>query len=329
MLINGRVTAVAARIADHRGVGSRHILDSKALIERAKTLKGDARVTRIEEIRMMAFAALHGVQGPFDAWHYYAELKKLKRNPPSILFNEAMVATCVFGQLRPSGTVRALSDLKAQRLDAGQGAEFEAFEALLGARIPTNHAYNGPTFETMNHDRIWGAVGSHIEALGQMGYQCFLNSGTLLGVVRDGKLIDHDDDVDLALILQSDNEADAAEEWRQLWARLGELGLSGTGGLDTPGIYKLKGQDGCEIDLFPAWVKEGRMYIYPHTYGDLSADDVLPLTPCGVSGRPMPAEPEKMLAVNYGPGWREPDPYFKFPWSQARTRFKGFLEAVA
>ncbi|CUH64451.1 LPS biosynthesis protein [Thalassovita autumnalis] len=329
MRINDRVTAIAARIAEHRGVGSRHILDSKALIERAKTLKGDHRVARIEEIRMMAFAALHGVQGPFDAWHYYAELKKLRRNPPSILFNEALVATCVFGQLRPSGTVRALGTLRAQREEQGQLQEFLAFEALLGDRIPTNHGYSGQTFDTMDHSRIWGAVGGHIEALGRMGYRCFLNSGTLLGVVRDGKLIDHDDDVDLALILQADNEADAAEEWRQLWARLGELGLDGAGGLKSPGIYKLKGQDGCEIDLFPAWVKEGRMYIYPHTYGELSADEVLPLASCKVSGRPMPAEPEKMLAVNYGPEWRQPDPYFKFPWSRAKVRFHNFLEAVA
>jgi hypothetical protein len=43
----------------------------------------------------------------------------------------------------------------------------------------------------------------------------------------------------------------------------------------------------------------------------------------------MPAEPEKMLAVNYGPEWRQPDPYFKFPWSRAKVRFHNFLEAVA
>lgn len=304
-------------------------MDTAALVERAKGLTKKDRVTRIEEIRLMAMAALHGVEGAFPAWHYYAELKYLRRNPPSPLFLEAVIATSVAGRLRPSNTVRALSVLKKRRIEADERALFDAFEAFLGDRIPTNHSYESKTFQNREHAAIWGAVGDHIAALEGMGYRCFLNSGTLLGVVRDGKFIDHDDDVDLALILNATTEAEAVEEWMALWQRLVDLGLAGAGGLDTPGIYKLKAQDGCEIDLFPCWISEGDVYIYPHTYADLTVDDVLPLRACDVSGCPLPADPEKMLAVNYGDGWREPDPYYKFPWTRAVSRFKNFLRAVS
>jgi len=47
-----------------------------------------------------------------------------------------------------------------------------------------------------------------------------------------------------------------------------------------------------------------------------------------VTQLPIPAKPEKMLAVNYGSGWREPNPYFVFPWSEAKQRFSPFLKRV-
>ncbi|MCG7494696.1 hypothetical protein [Thalassobius sp. Cn5-15] len=65
-----------------------------------------------------------------------------------------------------------------------------------------------------------------------------------------------------------------------------------------------------------------------HNCADLTAADVLPLHTCDISGRPAPAEPEKMLAVNYDASWRESDPYLKFPWAGAARRFKTFLGAV-
>lgn len=304
-------------------------MDTTALIERAKGLKKTDRVSRIEEIRLMAMAALHGVEGNFQAWHYYAELKHLKRNPPSPVFLEAQIATSVVGQLRPVNTVRALAALRNKRVAAGEEELFESFIELLGNRVPTNHGYTGTIFGHRDHSPIWGAIEGHVEALDRLGYKCFLNSGTLLGVVRDGKLIDHDDDVDLAVILNATNEEDAAEEWQVLWRMLVDKGLQGARGLKSPGIYKLKEEDGCEIDLFPCWIDSGKAYIYPHTYADLDEADVLPLATCDVSGRPVPANPEKMLSVNYGEGWREPDPYFKFPWANATRRFRTFLGAVS
>ena len=41
---------------------------------------------------------------------------------------------------------------------------------------------------------------------------------------------------------------------------------------------------------------------------------------------PMPREPELMLEANYGPGWRTPDPAFRFDLSRSTTdRMWGWL----
>ena len=90
-------------------------------------------------------------------------------------------------------------------------------------------------------------------------------------------------------------------------------------------ILKLRGPDGVDIDLFPAWVAEGQVFVFPHTVGALSVDQVLPLRPCPVTGYPVPQDPEAMLEVNYGADWRVPDPLFKFDWPGAYQAFARFL----
>ncbi len=49
---------------------------------------------------------------------------------------------------------------------------------------------------------------------------------------------------------------------------------------------------------------------------------------CELTGHTLPANPEKMLEVNYGEGWRHPDPLFKFPWASANKAFAPFLEEL-
>ncbi|MGR3615904.1 MAG: hypothetical protein ACU0BB_07660 [Paracoccaceae bacterium] len=301
-------------------------------IEWAKNAPKKERIQRVEEVRAIAYAALMGADIPFDAWAYYGELKYLQPKRATASFLEALVATCVVGRIRPSRTVRALQTLREIRSKAGKEDRFFDFERqlkiYLGTEGISNHGVGKQTFAGLDHQGIWAQIGSHISALNRVGYDVFLNSGTLLGVTRDGKLIDHDDDADLALVLKAGNVEEAIVEWKELRQTLEELGIRDHGAKNNPAIYKLKAKDGCEIDLFPAWIEDGKFHIYPHTTGNLDEADVLPLGRCSVSGEPIPAEPEKMLAVNYGAGWKEPDPYFKFNWLRARRTFSGFLEGL-
>lgn len=286
---------------------------------------------RICEIRAIALCALLIDNKGFSAFRYFAELRRLKNPRMRGEWLEAKIATCVAGRIRPAVMVRTISDLRGFRKSRGEDDRFEAFEALLKAGLGglrlTNHAYRAQTFGDRDHRPIWERIAGHIGFLTDQGYQVFLNSGTLLGLVRDGRLIDHDDDIDLALILKAGSHQEAAQEWNGLCAALRD-----TGHLDAEqpdrGILKLAGVEDVKIDLFPAWIEDDRVFIYPHSHGDLARGDVLPLTPCPVSGQPLPAASEKMLANNYGPGWQVSDPYFKFPWPSARRKFSAFLEGL-
>jgi len=57
--------------------------------------------------------------------------------------------------------------------------------------------------------------------------------------------------------------------------------------------------------------------------------ELLPLSHCKLHGNPIPKNAEKMLSLNYGEGWKTPDPYFVFQWRSAKQRFSTFLSAVA
>lgn len=288
---------------------------------------------RISEIRAIAVYALFFEEADFPAFRYFAELKNLSSSRMRGEWLEARIATCVAGRIRPAIVVRTIKLLRNYRESRNEMHRFEAFEDLLKSGLKdlrlTNHSYNQRTFGDIDHSPIWECIGEHIGFLTKQGYQVFLNSGTLLGVVRDGRLIDHDDDIDLAIILRANSVETAISEWKELRAALKAEGRLDEEQMDGNAIFKLTGATDVNFDLFPSWFEEDSFFVYPHSYGDLTRQDVLPLSACPHSGYMIPSDPAKMLANNYGAGWEMSDPYFKFPWNAARRKFKRFLAGVA
>lgn len=288
---------------------------------------------RLKELHESAMSAL--IQGPegMPIWRLYNEVRKLPI-PKGMRAQhlEARIGLAVAKRIRPSLTVRELGKLHNLRKRHGHEEKFEDFEALLhrslGSVRLTAHGYRAENFGDMDHHPIWKMVHNHIKFFGEKKYETFLNSGTLLGVVRDKKLIDHDDDIDLAVVLKAGSTEDAAQEWKSLTSAIREEGLLDEAAFTKPEVVKLRPINNVQIDLFPCWVANDKVYVYPHTKGNLSKSDLLPLQTCPVSGAPIPASPEKMLAVNYGANWREPDPYFKFHFRKARRDFASFLELL-
>lgn len=204
-------------------------------------------------------------------------------------------------------------------------------QGLLGDDTVGTHGY-GPRLALRPADELWPQVATVLDRLQAAGYQAFVNSGTLLGLVRGDGIIANDDDIDLAVLLRAGTAEAAADEWVGLRRELRASGLLDTEFDDRARVNtKAASPDGLKIDLFPGWVSDDRVYLFPYCFGEVVAADVLPLRPIAVAGSVEvagPARPEALLAVNYGDGWRTPDPLFAFDWATAKQRFSTFRELV-
>lgn len=204
-------------------------------------------------------------------------------------------------------------------------------QTLLGELTVTAHGY-GPRLALRSADELWPQVREVLDQLDAAGHRAFVNSGTLLGLVRGDGVIANDDDVDLAVVLHADSDEAAAHEWIELRKNLREAELLDVEFDDSARVHtKAASVDGLKIDLFPGWVSDGALYLFPYSYGDVSADDVVPLKPIAVNDSmylPGPAHPEALLAANYGDSWRTPDPLFAFDWASAKERFSHFRDLV-
>lgn len=202
---------------------------------------------------------------------------------------------------------------------------------LLGELTVTTHGYS-PRLALRPADELWSQVGAVLERLERAGHPAFVNSGTLLGLVRGEGVIAHDDDVDLALLLHADETEAAAYEWLELRRNLRSSGLLDDEFDARATVHtKLASPDGLKLDLFPGWISGDRLYLWPYSCGDVAAEDVLPLRTVAVDAStrvPVPARAEELLAANYGPDWRTPDPLFAFDWASAKTRFRHFRQLV-
>ena len=297
----------------------------------------DAALAEVEAIRTRAIAAIEGRPGlrPRDA------LRRLRAMPKSVWADpswaEASVLVCAVGRIRP---VLARRRLRRLGDDVARGAvppeRLEAVRDLLdretGSRIISNHGFGVRHFGEMDRDALEAECAAAREALGPIraiGYDRILaNSGTLLGLIREGRLLPHDDDFDFAVLLNATSWIEAAEEWsilRKLLADAGAFAPTGALGLILTG----RTARDRSIDVFPAWIERGRLSVYP--YADASLDGVVVGEPvlCERSGFDLPARPDVLLESNFGPDWRDPNDSFVFPWSPANRAFAPFAEEVA
>lgn len=271
---------------------------------------------------------------PYDALR--ARLNMVPRAERGVDWTERVVALyCV--KNRKIGRSAALKiNIRKVRLEAGQQVELDAFYARLSDTTApyflSNHGLLLP-FAQRDQDEVSDDLLALFALLDDLGYPAFINSGTLLGAVREGRFLGHDDDADFAVRLDGQTDEELVQSLDTLCDA-----LNASGALKRPAWYHKSGPilkvlvgSGIEVDLFPLWFRDGRAYIWPHTYGELSEQDIFPLGTQTLCGKPMPApnEPEKMLALNYGEGWRHPDPGYFFPWNDAKLRFATVLAAFA
>lgn len=270
----------------------------------------------------------------------FAELRALLDSVPaqqrSRPWRQASVLTNVYFRRRAWPTLRMIRRIRTTMTAQGRGQEFDVFaaevETLLGEVTLSTHGYL-QRLDGFDPDHVWAHVAELGARLDQLGLSWFVCSGTLLGLIRSGGLLPRDDDVDLCVLLHVDGTLPpeaaaehAARAWQDLHAQLSDVitprRAHRVAKVELPGLPT--------IDLFPAWITQGRLFAWPWSYGQVAASAVLPPGVRTLGGHRvcLPADPEAVLEVNFGAGWREPDPFFTFDWTGARARFANFPTAV-
>lgn len=226
--------------------------------------------------------------------------------------------------------LQALRDVHGGAGSERFGAFWRRSEQVLHPDTLTPHGYE-PGLAGRDPAQLWAEVAGVAAAVRDLGSPAFLAAGTLLGLVRDRRPIPHDYDADLIVVVPGADPASAVEGLWELKERLAEAGLLSED-YERAGHHhaRVVSPSGLPVDLFPAWVDaEDRLHAWPTVAGTLSATSLLPGTTQIVAGveLPLPQDPEQLLVANYGPGWRDPDPAFQFPWGEARTSFVDYVAA--
>lgn len=148
------------------------------------------------------------------------------------------------------------------------------------------------------------------------GLDAYLMYGCLLGAVRDGHLIGHDSDADVAYLSKHDHPLDIIGECTAATRQMRALGwrVNRMSGANFKVWVPLPDGRRCGIDVFGSFQIRDRFYVTGSLTGTLDRSALVPFGTVTLEGRKIvaPARPEEVLAFTYGPEWRVPDPAFHF-----------------
>ena len=187
----------------------------------------------------------------------------------------------------------------------------------------------GKTLEAGNvgvQERILDRTEEVVAHLVDMGLRPFVVGGTLLGGIREGALLPHDDDADVAYLSALTNPADVAREGFEVGHRLQRLGYELVRHSATHMQLYFRSDSGAVdhyVDVFTAFFSDDGNINQPfHVRGPLREDQMLPFGTVAIAGRefPAPADPDAWLVINYDENWRTPIPGYHLGTPRSTSR---------
>jgi SAM-dependent methyltransferase len=150
----------------------------------------------------------------------------------------------------------------------------------------------------------------------ECGLDAYLMYGCLLGAVRDGRMIGHDSDADVAYLSRHHHPFDIIRECTLATRQMRTLGwkVVRMSGANFKVWVPLPDGRRCGIDVFGSFHIRGRFHVTGSLTGTLDRSAIVPFGTVTLEGREIvaPARPEEVLEFTYGPDWRVPDPAFHF-----------------
>lgn len=148
------------------------------------------------------------------------------------------------------------------------------------------------------------------------GVDAYLAYGCLLGAVRDGQMIGHDSDADVAFLSRHTHPFDIIRETRRAEKKMRGLGwqVVRMSAANFKVWVPMPNGKRAGIDVFGSFHIGDHFHITGSMRGRLPREAIMPLGSVVLEGIELaaPADPERFLAYTYGPSWRVPDPAFHF-----------------
>jgi len=225
-----------------------------------------------EILRAVRDAALAQMEGSKAAYRADVALKSYdalglsdqqERDPLAL---EAFVAAVIAHGKRPRRAQKSLYRLTQHRMAQGEQDLYDAFaERIEGAEqhgFSLEGIFLQRALADVDQTALWGDTAAAIKSVEDVFGPAFLNSGTLLGAVREGGFIAHDDDVDIAVLMKATTPQEAAAQWIEGYETLVARGLvAQSGARRNPAVFKLKSTTGVNIDVFPAWLQGDKLIV--------------------------------------------------------------------
>ncbi len=172
-----------------------------------------------------------------------------------------------------------------------------------------------------------------IAALRDVGVEAFLAYGTLLGAVREGKVIGNDSDADLGYVSHHTHPVDVIRESFRIQRALIGLGYRIT--RYSALAFKVDVDEGDGVvrglDVFGGFLMDGHLHLMGEIREPFEESWIFPLGTTTLEGRtfPAPADPDRLLTATYGASWRVPDPAFHFaPPATTVRRLNGWFRGL-
>jgi hypothetical protein len=190
-------------------------------------------------------------------------------------------------------------------------AEIEEFVSTTLARLLDQRS-SGKFSKTIKVRQAFAVMGSLIDRLEGRGHRPFLVSGTLLGVVREGDLLEQDYDVDLGLLPGDGSVEEIAE-------LVGSI--SGFRVVEEEFRVLAEHDSGVGIDIFLHYERDGRLWHATdiHEWWNTPFD----LERVSVRGRQFwtPDDRERYLDENYG-DWSKPIAFYHMSFDTPNREYR-------
>ncbi len=192
------------------------------------------------------------------------------------------------------------------------------------------------TFDSRSEENVrplLDAIDHVLRGLQEAGLQPFLAYGTLLGAVRNGRLIGHDSDADLGYVSEHEHPVDAIRESFRVQRALTRAGYRITRYSALAFKVDVVESDGVVrgLDVFGGFMRDGNLHLMGEIRTPFKRAWVTPLGTATLEGRsfPVPADTDRFLTATYGRAWRVPDPAFHFATPRStHRRFDGWFRGI-